>query len=193
MADKILLILDIDETLLFATQNKLDYPPHHLIWPYHIYLRPFFYSFLEKVQCHFDLAIWSSASDKYVEAIVNTVIPEVIDLKFAWGRSRCTPMFERIHEGRYHPDTESGHHLYRKKLKKVKRTFKHPLEQMLIVDDSPDKCKDNYGNAIYIKAFEGDQEDTELLKLTDYLISLKDEPNVRTIEKRGWEYVELGV
>ena len=191
MTDKILLILDLDETLLFATQNELDYPPHHVIWPYHVYVRPFFHSFLGKIQPHFELAIWSSASDEYVEAMVQTVFPKDIDFHFYWGRSRCTSLFYNAHNGRYCPDEESAHQLFVKKLKKVKRTFDWPLERILIVDDTPEKCQDNYGNAIYIKDFNGDQDDIELLKLTDYLISMKDVSNVRAIEKRGWAHAPV--
>ena len=58
---------------------------------------------------------------------------------------------------------------------------------MLIVDDSPEKTKDNFGNAIYISPFEGGQEDQELLLLLKYLVSIKDMSNVRGFEKRGWK------
>lgn len=191
MTEKILIILDLDETLLFATQNELDYPPHHVIWPYHVYLRPFFHSFLGKIQPHFELALWSSASDEYVEAMVKTVFPKDFEFHFFWGRSRCTPLLHAGHEGHYRPDEVLGHQLFVKKLKKVKRIFKWPMERILIVDDTPEKCLDNYGNAIYINEFNGERDDVELLKLTDYLISLKDVPNVRAIEKRGWAYAPV--
>ena len=37
-----------------------------------------------------------------------------------------------------------------------------------------------------IKEFTDDSDDTELLKLISYLQTIKDEPNYRRIEKRGW-------
>lgn len=57
---------------------------------------------------------------------------------------------------------------------------------MLIVDDTPEKCVRNFGNAIYAIAFEGNPEDAELEKLGRYLLTLKDKDNVRHIEKRNW-------
>ena len=57
---------------------------------------------------------------------------------------------------------------------------------MLIIDDSPEKTKENYGNAIYPREFNGEQDDNELAQLWKYLMLIKDEPNIRKIEKRGW-------
>lgn len=58
---------------------------------------------------------------------------------------------------------------------------------MLIVDDTPEKCVRNYGNAIYPKAFEGEPNDNELELLGRYLLKLRHEDNVRHIEKRNWQ------
>ncbi|MBL4648592.1 MAG: hypothetical protein JKY03_02595 [Aureispira sp.] len=55
-----------------------------------------------------------------------------------------------------------------------------------MVDDSPEKTQNNYGNAIYPNEFIGNLEDDELLYLLKYLKTLKDKTNVRGIEKRGW-------
>ena len=54
------------------------------------------------------------------------------------------------------------------------------------MDDTPHKSKDNFGNAIYPKAFMGDTSDEELKLLFKYLKTLKEEENVRRIEKRNW-------
>lgn len=191
MTDKILLILDLDETLILATQNQLDRPPDAAMWPYHLYLRPFLSPFFQKIQTHFDLAVWSSASDEYVEAMVNTVFPKDIELEFVWGRSHCSLLVDKENAGRYSPDTQARHPLYGKKLKKVHKTFNRPLERILMVDDTSEKWQSNFGNAIYIKKFDGSEEDTELLKLTDFLISLKDSRDVQAIEKRNWQYGEI--
>ena len=56
-----------------------------------------------------------------------------------------------------------------------------------MIDDSPEKTKDNYGNAVYVNAFEGDQTDSELKILAEYLNSIKDSQNVRSFEKREWK------
>lgn len=64
--DKILLILDLDETLIHASRKVLDRKADFEVFDYHIYKRPFLDEFLQKVKSNFMLAIWSSASDEYV-------------------------------------------------------------------------------------------------------------------------------
>lgn len=81
----------------------------------------------------------------------------------------------------YDPD----HYYFLKQLKKVTK-LGWSLERMLIVDDSPEKCRKNYGNAIYALPFEGDADDNELELLSHYLASLSSIKNVRKIEKRFW-------
>ena len=44
----------------------------------------------------------------------------------------------------------------------------------------------NYGNAVYVQPFEGEEEDEELPRLLQYLQSLADETDFRKVEKRGW-------
>ncbi len=111
-----------------------------------------------------------------MQEIVEKIKPSTINFQFVWGRSRCTTRRD------YDLDT----YVHEKRLKKVKKQG-YPIERMLIVDDSPEKTKDNFGNAIYISPFEGGQEDQELLLLLKYLVSIKDMSNVRGFEKRGWK------
>ena len=72
-----------------------------------------------------------------------------------------------------------------KPLAKVRR-MGWQLERVLIVDDTPEKCVRNYGNAVHPRPYEGDASDAELPLLASYLRTLKDELNVRSIEKRRW-------
>lgn len=184
--DKTLLILDLDETLVYATEEALDYAPDFEVFGYSVYQRPFLLDFLHQVQPHFLLAAWSSASDDYVEAIVSQIFSEDFHLEFVWGRSRCS--YKRniqVDEYGYFNGDYFNHYHYTKPLKKLKRQG-FDLNRILIVDDTPHKAKDNYGNVIYPKMFEGDQSDDELKYLGKYLLGLKDDKNVRRIEKRNW-------
>jgi RNA polymerase II subunit A small phosphatase-like protein len=85
----------------------------------------------------------------------------------------------------YHNMDISEGYTYAKHLKKAKK-FGFSFEKMLIVDDTPLKVTNAYGNAIYPKMYEGAKEDDELLYLAQYLLTLKEAENVRKIEKRGW-------
>ena len=185
--EKILLILDVDETLIHATEKELNQKVDFRIFDYNIYKRPFLDEFLKEVKSDFLIAIWSSASDDYVEEITKRIIPKDIKLEFVWGRSRCTYRRNlRIDEYGYYDDDVRNHYHYIKPLKKVKRKGFN-LNRILIVDDTPHKSKDNFGNAIYPKEFTGDAEDKELKLLAKYLKTLKDKENVRRIEKRNWK------
>lgn len=170
----ILLILDLDETLVHASETLLHREPDFVVGPYSVYKRPHLSDFLAACSASFRLAIWSSASDDYVRAVIGLIMPTGIEFDFLWGRSRCTR--------RYAPDYLEVE--YTKDLRKVRR-LGYRLERVLIVDDTPRKVGRYYGNAIYVPPFLGDP-DMVLPRLARYLISLRDVSNVRAVEKRGW-------
>lgn len=170
-----LLILDIDETLIYGTESALDRDADFCVGPFHIYCRPHLAAFLKAVSACFSLAIWSSATIDYVSAIAQQICPENCEWQFVWGRDRCTRRM----------DPERFETIYIKDLKKVKR-LGYDARRILVVDDSPNKTSRNFGNAIYVKAFEGSADDAELPKLSSYLESIRDAEDYRTMEKRGW-------
>jgi carboxy-terminal domain RNA polymerase II polypeptide A small phosphatase len=184
--DKILLILDIDETLIHATSKELDIPFDFMVFKYFVYMRPSLSTFLDYAFSNFNVAFWSSASDDYVFEIVENIVREEQKPVFVWGRSRCTPKRNDLTGNYdYYSDNGFSHYQYTKQLKKIKRQG-FTLEKTLMVDDTPSKVANSYGNAIYIKEFNGDKEDRELILLMNYLETLKNCQNVRTFEKRLW-------
>jgi RNA polymerase II subunit A small phosphatase-like protein len=182
--DRILLILDLDETLIYANEAPLDRAADFVVYGYHVYRRPGLAGFLAACARDFELAVWSSASDAYVEAVVARIFPDPAALRFVWGRSRASLRRSVAGDDGYMLDPWDHQH-YLKPLAKVKRAGWR-LERVLIVDDTPAKCIRNYGNAIYAKAYEGEREDGELELLARYLAGLKGVANVRRIEKRRW-------
>lgn len=183
---KILLILDLDETLIHATAKPVDHNWAHEVFGYKVYVRPGLYQFLENLQAHYDVAVWSSASDDYVKKVVELVFPANYPLLFVWGRSRCTykPDYNKAETlGYFDP---YSHFDYIKRLEKVFKRFPYRKEKILIVDDTPRKCMYNYGNAIYPSEFNGSAMDDELIHLGRYLEKISQADNVRNIEKRGW-------
>ncbi|RYZ21991.1 MAG: phosphoprotein phosphatase [Chitinophagaceae bacterium] len=170
-----LIILDLDETLIQATQKELEIPYDFKFDEYFVYRRPHLREFLVGISEHFSIGIWSSAGDVYVNEIVRYIKPDNVDFLVVWGRSKCS----------VRRDVTFDTYCFEKRLDKLKKKgFR--LEQVLVVDDSPSKSRTNYGNAIYIKEFTGDPADQELQFLYDYLLTLKGIDNVRIIEKRGW-------
>ena len=64
-----LLILDVDETLIHATDKLLEHSADFKVYDYHVYKRPFLQEFLEAIKEDFLIAVWSSASDEYVQEL----------------------------------------------------------------------------------------------------------------------------
>lgn len=175
----ILLILDLDETLIHATTKILDFEPDFHFDKFFVYKRPHLDKFLEDISKHYTIGIWSSANDIYVAEIISKLNYKELDFAFIWGRSRCTLKRDYVLDN----------YFFEKRLAKLKKKgFK--LEQILIVDDTPEKSSANYGNAIYIKEFIGNKSDCELIYLYDYLLTLKLVENVRKIEKRNWRITQ---
>lgn len=70
------------------------------------------------------------------------------------------------------------------KLKLKRKGYR--LENVVMLDDTPAKLAQHYGNLVRAKAFFGDPEDRELFLLAQYLPTLAQEANVRILEKRYW-------
>lgn len=188
MQEKTLLILDLDETLVHATAERIRDDFDFQVYHYYVYQRPGLAEFLARCAAHFTLAVWSSASDDYVQAVVKQIFPPRLTPAFVWGRTRCTRfrLPELDEQGFYSLDYSRGYE-FAKRLKKVTRRG-FDLNRTLIVDDTPEKVSQNYGNAIYIKPYLGAGSDEELTHLADYLLTLKDAQNVRNLEKRAWRH-----
>jgi len=184
--DKILVVLDLDETLIHATSEPAFGPGDFRVFDYTVYKRPFLADFLQELARYFHVAVWSSASGDYVAAVVKEIFPDGYPLEFVWARDRCTwnPDYRRAEE------TDCfdyfSHYDYVKKLEKIHRRGKFHKKRILIIDDTPAKCRYNYGNAVYPAEFRGDPADSELQRLIRYLKTLHDIEDVRSIEKRFW-------
>jgi RNA polymerase II subunit A small phosphatase-like protein len=170
-----LLILDLDETLIYGAEREGARPCAFRVGPFHVYKRPYLDEFLSSVGTHYRLAIWSSATEGYVAEITQHILPAGLEWAFVWSRDRCTAK----------RNLETFGTEYIKDLKKVKRAG-FDLARILVVDDTRHKVARNYGNAVYIAPFEGDPADEELPLLLKYLESLVGCQNFRAVEKRGW-------
>jgi TFIIF-interacting CTD phosphatase-like protein len=169
-----LLILDLDETLVHADEALLARRADFVAGPYLGYVRPFFWEFLASVRPHWALAVWTSSSAAYAAAVVDHLFPDV-ELEFAWSCTRCTRRF----------DYDLGEEVWIKDLRKAARRG-FPLERILIIDDSPEKLRRQYGNLLRVRPWHGDPRDTELRDVIAFLQWLLSARNFRTIEKRGW-------
>jgi len=172
---KKLLVLDLDETLIHAT-DKSEYKHHFVVGPYIVFKRPYLENFLNFCNEHFEIGVWTSSTEDYANRIIKEIIPEHINIKFLWSRDRC------IREMNY----ETNEINWVKDLKKLKKKG-YSLSNIIVVDDSPGKLKRQYGNLVRVEPFFGKDDDSELKRLESYLKTLTNVENVRTVEKRNWK------
>lgn len=174
MAKK-LLVLDIDETLLHATESELSIAHDFKSGQYYVYKRPYVDQFLAYCEAEFKVAIWTSSSAFYADSIVRNLFGDNYPLEFIFSRERCVTKF----------DYELFQYDYIKDLRKVKKKGFN-LEEVIMLDDTPSKLRRNYGNLVRIREFTGDPLDKELELLVPYLSWLKEKVDIRKIEKRNW-------
>ncbi|MGC4006389.1 MAG: HAD family hydrolase [Pirellulales bacterium] len=170
-----LLILDLDETLVFASEESQASGYDAMVGPYYVRKRPYVDSFLTSISEWYDLAVWTSSGAGYATGIVELLFPRPEELCFLWSRERCIQRF----------DQETREITWLKDLKKVVRQG-YQLERTLILDDSPEKLARNYGNLVRVSPFEGDRQDDELTRVLPFLRTLASAADVRRVEKRGW-------
>ena len=170
-----LLILDLDETLVWAADDPAPSVFDFKAFKYFVTKRPHLNTFLDRAFEWFEVAVWTSSDDLYASRIVNQVFADVAQLQFVWTRVKCTQRY----------DEETRELYFLKDLKKVKRKG-FDLCRVLILDDSPEKAHRHYGNYIGVRSFEGQSNDQELLDILPFLDWLKDRPDFRRVEKRNW-------
>ena len=181
MDERKLLILDLDETLIHASQVPLDRDCDFTIEDFYVYKRPYLREFIEAVNSFYQIAIWSSGVEYYVLGIVAQLAEEIDPLKFnrlafLWARSHCNAMSSDAAKDGY----------FLKDLEKVEEAG-YELDNVVIVEDETRKVHRHYDNAIFIAPFRGDTADSDLKKLAIYFERLKDKENIREVEKRFWE------
>ena len=177
MQQRKLLVLDLDETLVYATDQPLSMPEAFRIDPYYVYLRPHLRPFLESCVVRFDVAVWTASSVDYAAAVAMQLFGSVERLEFLWARDRCTI--------RHDPDTREMYWV--KDLKKIRRAG-YELARVIVIDDTAKKHERNYGNLVRVRPFEGQLDDDELLHLARYLETLAGVDDIRVVEKRGWRH-----
>ncbi len=168
-----LLILDLDETLVYATKDALARQADFQVGPYCIYKRPSVDDFIMACRGLFEVAVWTSASPDYAAGIVAALFP--YQLRFVWASDRRTQTY----------DPELCEHFWVKNLRKVK-ALGYDLERVIMVDDTAEKHRQNYGNLVQVREWTGDLGDKELLLLLPYLEHLQTAENIRAVEKRSW-------
>lgn len=171
----LLVVLDCDECLIHTREtsyvNRADqFSPGDGLFTIK---RPGLDAFIQEVMATCDVAVWSSGTEPYVQAIVRNIFPDPTRLKFIWSRSRCTERRDDVTEEAY----------WIKPLAKVKR-LGYSLARTVIVDDDRKSAQQNRGNLVAVSPWTGgDPEDAELARVIETLLRLQGVEDVRKVPK----------
>jgi RNA polymerase II subunit A small phosphatase-like protein len=147
-----LIVFDLDETLVHATEVPLPYAPAFQVGPYFVYVRPFASELIKFCASHFDTAVWSSSSERYVGTVTAELFGATFPVAFSWAVSKCV---QKV-------DPSSNGYVYVKDLRKVMK-YGYAADEIIVIDDSPEKLQRQPARHLCLPAFTGDPLDTELL------------------------------
>jgi RNA polymerase II subunit A small phosphatase-like protein len=78
-----LVILDLDETLIHTTTTPLDHQPAHFkMANYWLYERPYVRDFIQFCLSHFRVAVWTSSNQPYAQAVTAHLFNHPEQLEF---------------------------------------------------------------------------------------------------------------
>ena len=186
-SNKKLLILDLDETLIYSDientlKDKIDKYDTILFFdneeekniPIPLITRPGLYDFLDYASQEFDLIIFTASDQNYANTIINYIEKDKKYFKMRLYRNDCIFI-------------EPG--LYIKDLR-IFSGYKN-LEDIIILDNSLFSFANQLNNGILITSFFNDKNDTFLLNIKDYLDYIKDERDIRKINKESFKFEEI--
>mmetsp|Transcript_11855 Transcript_11855/g.16608 ORF Transcript_11855/g.16608 Transcript_11855/m.16608 type:complete len:433 (-) Transcript_11855:585-1883(-) len=175
---KLTLVLDLDETLVHCTVEKvhdadLVFPVvfHGAEYQVHVRLRPYLFEFLESVSQKFEVVVFTASQQVYADKLLDRVDPEKKYIQHRMFRESCLAV-----EGNYLKD-----------LNVCGRDF----TKMVLVDNSPHAFGYQVDNGIPIESWFDDQQDNELMKLDAFLKTLHGEPDVRKVVRERFQTYKL--
>lgn len=160
------LVLDLDETLLHSSFRQVGYANYIIpvnienkVHNIYVLKRPCVDEFLKKVAEHFEIIIYTASLSKYADPLLDQLDTEKV-IQHRLFRESCT-----FHDG-----------MYVKNLSLLDRD----LSQTIIVDNSPVSYMFHPRNAIGCYTWTDEMEDRELEDIGDFLVNIKDVPDVRS-------------
>ena len=174
-ANKKCLILDLDETLIFAHNETSDKNYDEQIDLYigegqthsiYVYYRPFLKDFLEYVSRKWEIGIFTSSSNIYANAIIQRFDPENKYISFRIFKNSCY--------------RDCNQHL----VKDLEIIGNRSLDDIVIVDNSIDSIIYQLDNCVPVVPYFGHPKDQELVGLAKYLDILSSQKNLRKFNKK---------
>lgn len=164
-----LLVLDLDETLIFANRKITDRTPDFVTdLGRAFYKRPYLDEFLNYCRHNFELGLWTQSSDGRLEDVAWNLFVG-FDLKFKWGRDHCSK-------------DEGGYPII-KDLRKIETELKIPLSKVIVVDDEQEHYTTEGKKNIlkFVRPWHGELDDNYLERLPELLDMLGPVHDVRLV------------
>jgi CTD small phosphatase-like protein 2 len=153
---KFALVLDLDDTLILCCGAHTD--PRELAT--HIRLRPHAKDLLAHLSSIYEVIIYTAAEEGYASTALKLLDPELKYVKRLVTRPHCFPLSNGM-------------------LVKDLRIFAdRNVEEMLIADNSVLSFPFQLANGIPVSPYCGNEDDTELLRLRQYLEELSMQPDI---------------
>ena len=167
---KPVLVLDLDETLVHCCNYDADGSQYHRTVSYQsqrngntirarMNFRPHAENFLKKASAHYELVVYTASEADYANAVCLELDPDQKYIKKVFSRSHCLK-------------TEKGF-----VVKDLRVVSGLDTSNTILVDNSAHCFAPQIKNGIPILPFTYEKEDTELLKLLDFLMYLKNQEN----------------
>ena len=182
-----LLILDLDETLIhsdldFLLKDKNIYDAtlyfdseEEKNIPLPLIIRPGLYDFLDYASENFDLVVFTASDQDYADTIINYIEKEKKYFSFRLYRNNC--LF--IEPGLYIKDL------------RIFNNFKN-MKDIILLDNSLFSFANQLNNGLLITSFFDDKDnDTFLSNVKDYLEYIKNEEDIREINKESFRFEEI--
>lgn len=166
------LALDLDETLIHCCNYD---PPESQRYKFavnyntesgafitaKINVRPHLQEFLETVSKHYDIVIFTASEREYALSIINFIDPQRKYISDLFDREFCT----RTRKGFV--------------VKDLRVVLPEELNKIVLVDNSVHCFAPQINNGIPILSFYSDEQDSELLKLRDFLLELRNQQSLQ--------------
>jgi len=151
---KNLLILDIDETLIHSTFEKLKTEPDFHYKTRGVYVRPKLFEFMEYCFNNFEVGIWTSSKSDYAKFILKHLF-NIKKFKFIWTRSKCEIQY-----------VSNGFYDEIRYVKNLNNISGYSLKSIIMIDDTPQNITP-LKNVIPILEYRGNEKDNELVNIIE--------------------------
>eukprot|EP00830_Metopus_es_P012486 TRINITY_DN2775_c0_g1_i1.p1 TRINITY_DN2775_c0_g1~~TRINITY_DN2775_c0_g1_i1.p1 ORF type:complete len:280 (-),score=42.18 TRINITY_DN2775_c0_g1_i1:50-889(-) len=165
------LILDLDETLVFASPKPvpgydcdITIKKRNVSFTIYLSIRPFAIQFLEFAAKYFEVIVFTASEKAYADQAIDILDPHKKLIKYRLFRSSCL----------------EAKNAFVKDISSLGRD----LSKTIIVDNAIHSFAYNLENAILIKSYEGGDSDVSLLCLMSLLQYIKDTTDVREALKQ---------